>query len=138
MADDIVLPGGIMPAFEGLIAIVDDDVSVRRALMRLLKSMGMRSESHGSGIDFLQSPALHEADCLLLDLHLPGMSGAEVLGEVRIAVSKLPVVLMTGRHERDFGTKALAAGASAFLRKPFSEEALFEALTTATGKRVGR
>jgi len=123
-------------AFEGLIAIVDDDVSVRQALERLLKSVGIVSESHGSGMDFLESPALHDADCLLLDLHLPGMSGTEVLGEIRVAASKIPVVLMTGRHEVDFGKKAMAAGASAFLRKPFGEEALFDALATATGKRV--
>jgi len=124
--------------FEGLIAIVDDDLSVRQALERLLGSVGIRTVGHGSGLDFLESPALHDADCLLLDLHLPGMSGSEVLGEVQVTSSKLPVVLMTGRYDRDFAQKALAAGASGFLSKPFSGESLFEALSTATGKKVGR
>jgi len=122
--------------FDGLVAVVDDDLSVRRALERLFASVGVRCNAHESGIGFLESPALHEADCLLLDLHLPGMSGAEVLAEVQVAASKLPVILMTGRYEVDFAEKALSAGASAFLRKPFGEEELFAALREATGRSV--
>lgn len=123
-------------SFDGLVAIVDDDLSVRRALARLLTSVGVRNEVHGSGLEFLDSPALHDADCLLLDLHLAGMSGAEVLEGVRVTASKLPVILMTGRYGVDFAEKALGAGVSALLRKPFSEEELFDALAEATGKSV--
>lgn len=119
--------------FDGLVAVVDDDESVRRALERLMASVGVRCDTHGSGLHFLESPALHDVDCLILDLHLEGMSGPEVLAEVRVAASKLPVILMTGRYEVDFADKALAAGASAFLRKPFGEEELFEAVRAATG-----
>jgi FixJ family two-component response regulator len=119
--------------FEGFVAVVDDDESVRKALERLLASVGVRCDTHGTGLAFLESPALHDVDCLVLDLHLQGMSGTEVLAEVRVAASKLPVILMTGRYEVEFAEKALAAGASAFLRKPFGEEELFEAIKTATG-----
>jgi len=109
---------------------------VRRALERLLTSVGVRCDTHESGLEFLQSPALHDFDCLILDLHLPGMSGTEVLAEVRVAASKLPVILMTGRYEVDFAEKALSAGACGFLRKPFGEHELFDALKVATGQSV--
>ncbi len=122
--------------FDGLVAVVDDDLSVRRALERLFASVHIRCAAHESGLGFLESPALHDADCLLLDLHLPGMSGTEVLAEVRVAASKLPVILMTGRYEVDFADKALSAGASAFLRKPFGEEELFDAIKAATGQSL--
>jgi FixJ family two-component response regulator len=123
-------------AFAGLVAVVDDDLSVRKALRRLLLSVGVQSVVHESGREFLASPALHEVDCLLLDVHMPGMSGLEVLAEVRVAATKLPVILMTGRYEVDFAERALDAGASAFLRKPFGETDLFAALLQATGRGV--
>ncbi len=122
--------------FDGLVAIVDDDHSVGRALQRLLRSVGVRSVTHDSGPEFLASPKLHEVDCLLLDIHMPGMSGMEVLSAVRVAATKLPVVLMTGRYEADFEEMALAAGASAFLRKPFRAAELFAALGEATGRTI--
>jgi FixJ family two-component response regulator len=119
------------PALAGPIAIVDDDPSVRRALARLLRSHGFDTSTHASGADFLASPALHDVECLLLDVHMPGMSGTEVLEAVREAASKLPVVLMTGRYEVDFAQRALDAGASAFLRKPFEEQELLDAIARA-------
>lgn len=120
----------------GPIAIVDDDASVRSALSRLLASIGVSSVTHASGTDFLESRALHDVDCLILDLHLPGLSGMEVLEEVNVAATKLPVVLMTGRYDGAFASEALEAGASAVLRKPFDETALFQAIEQATGRAV--
>lgn len=122
--------------FSGSVGVVDDDVSVRRALQRLLRSVGLESVAHGSGKAFLESKTLHEIDCLILDVHMPGMSGMEVLEEVRVAATKLPVVLTTGRYDVDFASQALATGASAFLRKPFSETELFDAIAEATGQPV--
>jgi FixJ family two-component response regulator len=127
-----------VPSFDGLVAIVDDDPSVQRALKRLLSALGIRSETHASGLAFLESRALHDVDCLILDLHLPGMTGSEVMEEVRVVASKLPVVLMTGRYEVDFAERAFAVGASAFLIKPFSEEELLDAIIAATGHRDTR
>lgn len=123
--------------FRGLVTVIDDDASVRRALVRLLDSLGVRSEGHASGSDFLASRALHEADCILLDVHMPGMSGMEVLEQVRDAATKVPVVLMTGRYDPAFAERSLAAGADAFLRKPFDEGDLISAIERATGSRCG-
>jgi FixJ family two-component response regulator len=119
----------------GPIAIVDDDASVRKALARLLGTHGFATVTHGSGAEFLQSPGLHEVECLLLDVHMPGMPGVEVIEAVREAATKLPVVLMTGRYEVDFAQRSLDAGASAFLRKPFEEDALLAAIDVATRAR---
>jgi FixJ family two-component response regulator len=119
--------------FDGFVAVVDDDPSVRRALTRLLRSVGVPCLTHDSGSEFLASPKLHDFDCLILDVHMPRMSGIEVLEEIRVVASKLPVVLMTARYDVDFAEKALVAGASAFLRKPFTEEELFAAISDATG-----
>lgn len=124
------------PPFDGVVAVVDDDPSVRRALRRLLKAVGITADVHASGPEFLASPALHDADCLLLDVHMPEMTGREVLEEIRVASSKIPVVLMTGRYDVDFADRALAAGASAFLRKPFSDRELFDAIGEATGSSI--
>ena len=117
----------------GRVAVVDDDRSVRRALRRLLATVGFEAVTHDGGPEFLASPALHEVDCLLLDVHMPGMSGFQVLAEIREASAKLPVVLMTARYEADFTIRALEAGASAMLRKPFSEQELMDALHEAAG-----
>lgn len=125
-----------MRRFSGPVAVVDDDPSVRRALTRLLRSVGVLASSHASGLDFLESRAIHDVDCLVLDVHMPGLSGLEVLDAVRVASSKLPVVLMTGRSEADFEVRALEAGASALLTKPFSDATFFEALREATGQSV--
>lgn len=126
------------PRHDGVIAIVDDDVSVRRALDRLLRSVGLRTLVRDSGREFLESAQLHDVSCLVLDVHMPGMSGPEVLDEVRVAASKLPVVLMTGRYEVDFAQRAIGVGATAFLRKPFTDEELFQALERATGQTLPR
>ncbi|MEM7416574.1 MAG: response regulator [Gemmatimonadota bacterium] len=125
-------------AFTGPVAVVDDDPSVRSALVRLLGSVDIRCVSHPSGSDFLSSPDLHEVDCLLLDVHMPGLSGLEVLDEIQHAATKIPVVLMTARYESDFAARAIEAGASAFLRKPFADGELFAAIEEATGSAVLR
>ena len=119
--------------FDGIVGIVDDDASVRTALARLLGSIGVEAVTHASGVEYLASRELHEVDCLLLDVHLPGLSGLEVLREVQDAATKVPVVLMTARYDADFAKRAISAGAAAFLRKPFSDTELFSALEDATG-----
>ena len=122
-------------SFHGPVAIVDDDSGVRKALQRLLRVHGLDVVVHDSGMKFLESSELHEVECLILDMHMPGMSGVEVLEEVRVVATKLPVVLMTGRYEVDFAQRSLDAGASAFLRKPFGEDELLRAIEIATGAR---
>lgn len=121
------------PSTPRVVAIVDDDASVRTALARLLGSMGLACSTHESGEAYLASPEFHEADCVLLDVHMPGLSGPEVLVEVREAATKVPVVLMTARYDADFARRAIESGASAFLRKPFGETELAAAISEATG-----
>jgi len=118
------------------IAVVDDDASVRAALSRLLRSMGISCTAHDSGEGYLESPALHEADCVLLDVHMPGLSGPEVMEEVKHAATKVPVILMTARYDADLARRAIEAGASAFLRKPFGDDELAEAIAVATGWEI--
>ena len=125
------------PGFDGLVAVVDDDASVRRALERLLGSLDIQCVTHHSGVEFLASSALHDVDCLLLDVHMPGLTGIEQLDAIRVAVSKLPIVLMTGRYDVDFAERASRAGVSGFLRKPFTETELLEAIGVATGELPG-
>jgi FixJ family two-component response regulator len=108
-----------------MIAIVDDDASVCRALKRLIRSLGMDAETFGSGEAFLGSAAAQppaQADCLILDLQMPGMSGLEV--QARLAEGSLPIIFVTAHDEAGARELALRSGAIAFLRKPFDDEAL--------------
>jgi FixJ family two-component response regulator len=108
-----------------MIAIIDDDASVCRALKRLIRSVGMDAEAFGSGEAFLESAAARpseKADCLILDLQMPGMSGLEL--QSRLAESRLPIIFITAHDELSARDKALEAGAVAFLRKPFDDEIL--------------
>jgi FixJ family two-component response regulator len=112
-----------------LVDIVDDDPSFRRALIRLLKSVGLRSVGYSSAGAYLEAADQASSLCLLLDIHLPGMSGIELLEHLREVAPDLPVICMTGRDEPETKQRLAAAGVSTCLRKPFDEAELFKALS---------
>ena len=119
-----------------IVNIVDDDASVRRALKRLLDSIGLRSEGYDSAQAYLDSADLELADCLLLDLHLPQMSGIELLDHLTEVAPNVPVVCMTGRHQADLEERASGGGERPYLRKPFDQAELFDALSTVMGVSI--
>lgn len=118
------------------VAIVDDEEPVRKALKRLLRASGLEAESYGSGKEFLAASAVRRPDCLVLDLHMPGMSGLQVLQEMKAARATLPTVVITAYDEPASREQCLDAGAAAYLRKPLDERLLLNAISAANAKHV--
>jgi FixJ family two-component response regulator len=113
-----------------LIAIVDDDESVREALRSFFKSMGLQTELFACAEDFLDSSHLGEMSCLILDVLMPGMNGLEL--QRQLATRHLiPIIFIAGRADQNARDTAMRAGAVGFLAKPFSEENLLKAVRTA-------
>lgn len=112
----------------GLIAIVDDDRLIRRSLERLLKSAGLRAKSFDSAEDYLDEGDHDGICCIILDIGLPGMNGFELHRRLAAEPSRMPVVFISARDEPEVENKAAQAGAIAFLRKPFEDDALLNAV----------
>jgi FixJ family two-component response regulator len=101
------------------IYIVDDDLAVRQSLRALLELYDFRVEEFSSGESFLKTYADEPGGCLVLDMHMPGLTGLDVLQQLRqVRRSKLPVILMTGRDGRELRIQADALGASSYMEKP--------------------
>lgn len=125
-----------MVAEHARIAVVDDEADVLRALQRLLRSSGYAVDVYANGEAFLLAvtgdcPGC--PDCLLLDLHMPGMSGFEVQARMRACNCKIPVVIITGHDTASAEGRAMAGGAFAFLRKPVDGEFLLATIERAIG-----
>lgn len=116
-----------------LLAVVDNDADVRVALTRLVSSAGFAVETYASGAAFLQSVDDHEPDCLVLDLHMPEMSGFDVQGALAGGHAALPVVVITGHDTPESRLRALGLGAKAYLCKPVDDETLLAAISGAIG-----
>lgn len=110
------------------IAVVDDEPSVRRAFQRLLRLAGFDVDTFACGEAFLASLSARVPDCVILDLHMPGMSGLEVQSRLADEHRAVPVVVITGYDVPAARANALAMGAVAFLTKPVSEELLLAAI----------
>jgi FixJ family two-component response regulator len=117
-----------------LICVVDDDASVRRALCRLLRSAGFAVATFASGEDFLAAGARESADCLILDVRLPGLSGFDVQAALAATSCRLPVVFVTAYENEKAHQQALAIGAVALFHKPFDDQALLDALRAALAR----
>jgi len=111
-----------------LVAIVDDDASVRQSTRRLIRSFGYRAEAFGSGEEFLNSPCAAETACLVLDVRMPGMDGLEVQRLLAERDARIPIVFLTGRASDDEERRARSAGAVEFLRKPVGKATVLQVL----------
>ena len=113
-----------------LIYVVDDDVSVREAISSLIRSVGLRVQTFVSASDFLEAiqaaPPL--ASCLVLDIRMPGMSGLELQDEISKRGASIPIIFITGHGDIPMAVRAMKAGASEFLSKPFREQDLLDAI----------
>lgn len=114
-----------------LVSVVDDDESVRESLPDLLKQFGFAVRAFSSAEDFLSSDCLDETDCLIADVAMPGMSGPELYRELRQRQRLIPTVFITAHRDDAVRAELLAQGAVACLFKPFSENALLDALNVA-------
>ena len=115
------------------IAIVDDDASVRKALKRLLRAANLDADAFASGREFLDSLAAQLPDCIVLDLHMPGMNGLDIQQHLARSGQRMPIVIITGHDEPLARAQCLSAGAAAYLRKPIDDEALLDAIHRAAG-----
>jgi FixJ family two-component response regulator len=115
------------------LAVVDDDADVRIALKRLVSSAGFTVETFASGAEFLRAVQDHEPDCVVLDLHMPEMSGFDVQGALASGHAGVPVVVITGHDTPESRARALRLGAKVYLCKPVNDEALLAAIGTAIG-----
>lgn len=114
-----------------LVAVVDDDESVRESLPDLLREFGFRAQTFSSAEEFLASGSLAQTRCLLLDIAMPGMSGPALQRELASQRWRIPIVFITAQSDDVLRPKLLEAGAVDFLCKPFAESALVDAVTRA-------
>ena len=114
------------------VAVVDDEEPIRKALMRLMRSAGLSVETFGSGAEFLKSIETRLPDCVVLDLHMPQMNGFTVQAHLTGKYAGVPVIIVTGHDLPNARERAMAGGASAFLRKPVLDRTLLDAISAAT------
>ncbi len=114
-----------------LVAIVDDDESVRSALQGLMKVVGLPARSFASAEEFLESRLHEETACLIADIRMPGMSGLELLARLNAENVRIPTIFITAHGDEKMRLQALRAGAVEFLAKPFDDQALLDSVRAA-------
>ncbi len=125
-----------------LVAIVDDDASVRQSACRLIRSFGYRTEAFGSAEEFLGSGHAAQTACVILDVRMPGMGGLELQRRLAGSDPQIPIVFLTAHAGDEEERRARRAGAVEFLRKPVAKETLLGVLrtvleTSASGRGEG-
>ena len=116
-----------------MVCVVDDDDSLLRALRRLLDATGFRVETFSSAEQFLGSEHRGRADCLVLDVHLGGLSGLDLQERLATSGVNTPIVIITAHDDVSTRERARRAGAIEYLRKPFDDDSLIEAIHRAIG-----
>lgn len=119
-----------------LIAVVDDDQSVRDALENLISSVGFEVRLFASAEAFLDSDAPANTNCAVLDLRLPGISGLELQRKLATDGQSIPAIIITAQGDDKDRAEAVTAGAIAFLKKPFKEEVLLAAIDSALKQKL--
>lgn len=114
-----------------LIAIVDDDDSMRSALHGMLKAVGLQALAFASAEEFLTSGQQHNTACLIADIRMPGISGLELQATLNAQHCRIPTIFITAHGDAQMKMQALRAGAVEFLAKPFDDEALLETVRAA-------
>ncbi|HZZ14785.1 MAG TPA: response regulator transcription factor [Candidatus Sulfotelmatobacter sp.] len=111
-----------------IVFVVDDDPSVRRAIKRLVESVGLTVELFGSAAEFMNTNHPDLPSCLVLDIRLPGMSGLDFQRELAKAKNEIPVIFITAHGDIPMTVRAMKAGAVEFLTKPFRDQELLDAV----------
>jgi FixJ family two-component response regulator len=119
------------------IAVVDDEAPVRTMLGRLLRLADYEVAAFGCGDDFIASLAKRHPDCVILDVHMPGLSGFDVKARMSAAHIDIPVVFITASDDLALEGKVQQAGGVKLLRKPFSNDELLDAVGAALQRRLG-
>lgn len=137
LASSLRKPNGMernsRPFNSELIAIVDDDQGARDGLSALFDSLGYRSAVFASAEEYLSSKLKADTGCLILDVHLPGMSGPDLQSLLVVDGNRTPIVFVTGRFEQNIRNRVIAAGALDYLIKPFIEKAVVDCIEKALG-----
>jgi FixJ family two-component response regulator len=116
------------PESQSVVFVVDDDASMRQAMQRLFRSVGLEVEVFASASEFLQRKPSDVPSCLVLDVRLPGLSGLDFQTELTKAGIQVPIVFMTGHGDIPMTVKAMKAGAIEFLPKPFRDQDMLDAV----------
>src|SRR5712692_5121769 len=120
-----------------LVAIVDDDDSMRSALQGLLESAELPAQSFASAEEFLKSGQQNQVACLIADIRMPGMSGLELQAQLNAERRRIPIIFITAHGDEKMRMQALRAGAVEFMAKPFNDEALLESVRAALESWAG-
>ncbi len=113
-----------------VVAIIDDEAAVRNALSRLLGACSIRTRSYASARDFLDCLHSDKPDCLIVDLQMPGMTGIELLEQLTRSGSAIPSIVITAHGDAELRNRCRAAGALAYLTKPFDGTLLLESVNS--------
>jgi FixJ family two-component response regulator len=125
-------------AEQSMVYVVDDDASLREALLDLFASVGLDALAFGSPAEFLRHKVSETPSCLVLDVRLPGLSGLDFQAELAKAKINLPIIFITGHGDIPMSVRAMKAGAVEFLTKPFRDQDLLDAVQRALEQQRAR